>query len=54
MIHGAGVDVGSTQTKAVIVNEGRQVVLLPDIAVVEAGVTRLIELSEKGWTIVRP
>jgi intracellular sulfur oxidation DsrE/DsrF family protein len=35
-------------------NEGRKVVLLPDIDVVEAGVTRLIELSEKGWTIVRP
>jgi intracellular sulfur oxidation DsrE/DsrF family protein len=35
-------------------SEGRKVVLLPDIAVVEAGVTRLIELSEKGWTIVRP
>jgi intracellular sulfur oxidation DsrE/DsrF family protein len=35
-------------------NEGRKVVLLPDIDVVDAGVTRLIELSEKGWTIVRP
>jgi intracellular sulfur oxidation DsrE/DsrF family protein len=35
-------------------NEGRKVVLLPDIDVVDAGVTRLIELSEKGWSIVRP
>ena len=35
-------------------NEGHQISLLPDIDVVEAGVTRLIELSEKGWTIVRP
>ncbi len=35
-------------------NEGRAVVLLPDMEVVEAGVTRLIELSEQGWTIVRP
>jgi intracellular sulfur oxidation DsrE/DsrF family protein len=35
-------------------NEGQQIVLLPDVDVVDAGVTRLIELSEKGWTIVRP
>ena len=35
-------------------NEGHQIPLLPDIPVVEAGVTRLMELSEKGWTIVRP
>ena len=35
-------------------NEGQQIVLLPDIDVVDAGVTLLIELSEKGWTIVRP
>ena len=35
-------------------NEGHKIVLLPDIDVVDAGVTRLIELSEKGWTIVRP
>lgn len=35
-------------------NEGHQISLLPDIEVVDAGVTRLIELSEKGWTIVRP
>jgi intracellular sulfur oxidation DsrE/DsrF family protein len=35
-------------------NEGHKIVLLPDIEVVDAGVTRLIELSEKGWTIVRP
>ncbi len=35
-------------------NEGQQIVLLPDVDIVDAGVTRLIELSEKGWTIVRP
>ena len=35
-------------------NEGHAIALLPDIPVVDAGVTRLIELSEKGWTIVRP
>lgn len=35
-------------------NEGHKIQLLPDIPVVDAGVTRLIELSEKGWTIVRP
>ncbi len=35
-------------------NEGKPVSLLPQIDVVPAGVTRLIELSEQGWTIVRP
>jgi intracellular sulfur oxidation DsrE/DsrF family protein len=35
-------------------NEGHKIPLLDDIPVVPAGVTRLIELSEKGWTIVRP
>lgn len=35
-------------------NEGKPAVLLPKIDIVEAGVTRLIELSESGWTIVRP
>jgi intracellular sulfur oxidation DsrE/DsrF family protein len=35
-------------------NEGHKIELLPDIPVVPAGVTRLMELSEKGWTIVRP
>lgn len=34
--------------------EGKAVPLLPDIPVVPAGVTTLIELSEHGWTIVRP
>jgi len=34
--------------------EGRPIELVPDIDVVDAGVTRLIELSEHGWTIVRP
>lgn len=35
-------------------NEGKPVKLVPNVDVVEAGVTRLIELSESGWTIVRP
>ena len=35
-------------------NEGHPIRLLPQIDVVQAGVTRLIELSEQGWTIVRP
>jgi len=34
--------------------EGRPIELVPDIDIVDAGVTRLIELSEHGWTIVRP
>lgn len=35
-------------------NEGKPVKLVPNVDVVEAGVTRLIELGESGWTIVRP
>lgn len=35
-------------------SEGKPVPLLPKMDIVEAGVTRLIELSEQGWTIVRP
>lgn len=35
-------------------NEGKPVKLVPNVDVVEAGVTRLIELSETGWTLVRP
>lgn len=35
-------------------NEGKPVVLIPQIDIVDAGVTRLVELSESGWTIVRP
>lgn len=34
--------------------EGRAVPLLPNIPVVQAGVTALIEASEHGWTVVRP
>ena len=34
--------------------EGHPIELLPDIPKVDSGVTHLIELSEKGWTIVRP
>jgi intracellular sulfur oxidation DsrE/DsrF family protein len=35
-------------------SEGKEPVLVPDVQHVEAGVVRLIELSEQGWTIVRP
>jgi predicted CoA-substrate-specific enzyme activase len=42
MIHGAGVDVGSTQTKAVILNEGRHVLARVLIAT-GANVTRAAE-----------
>lgn len=35
-------------------NEGHPITLLPDIDIVPAGATRLIELSEHGWTIIRP
>lgn len=38
-------------------NEGRkpeEIPLLPNAKIVQAGVVSLIELSEKGWTIVRP
>ena len=42
MIHGAGVDVGSTQTKAVIVNEGRRIVARALIAT-GANVSRAAE-----------
>jgi intracellular sulfur oxidation DsrE/DsrF family protein len=35
-------------------SEGRTIQLLPQIDVVEAGVTRLIELNEQGWTLVKP
>jgi uncharacterized protein len=34
--------------------EGHPIPLLRDVDIVDAGVTRLIELSERGWTIVRP
>ncbi|MCX7367034.1 MAG: hypothetical protein NTV97_35200 [Alphaproteobacteria bacterium] len=38
-------------------NEGKkpeEIPLLPNAKIVQAGVVSLIELSEKGWTIVRP
>ena len=35
-------------------NEGKEPPLVENAEHVEAGVVRLIELSEKGWTIVRP
>ena len=35
-------------------SEGKEPPLVENVEHVEAGVVRLIELSEKGWTIVRP
>ena len=35
-------------------NEGKQPPLVENVEHVEAGVVHLIELAEKGWTIVRP
>jgi intracellular sulfur oxidation DsrE/DsrF family protein len=38
-------------------NEGKkpeEIPLFPDAKIVQAGIVSLIELSEKGWTIVRP
>ena len=35
-------------------NEGKEPPLVENVEHVEAGVVRLIELSEKGWTLVRP
>jgi intracellular sulfur oxidation DsrE/DsrF family protein len=34
--------------------EGKEPPLVPNAKLVQAGVVRLIELNEKGWTIVRP
>lgn len=35
-------------------NEGKKPELVPNATLVPAGVVRLIELAEKGWTVVRP
>jgi len=34
--------------------EGRKIELLPQVAVVPAGVARLTELQEQGWSYIRP
>jgi len=34
--------------------EGKPVKLIDDVGIVEAGVVRLIELQEQGWSYVRP
>lgn len=34
--------------------EGKPIALLPDVGVVEAGVTRIMELQEQGWSYLRP
>ncbi|WP_187371457.1 DsrE family protein [Methylobacterium oryzihabitans] len=34
--------------------EGRDVALVPEARVVEAGITRIVELQEQGWSYVRP
>ena len=40
----------TTQEKA----EGKPVPLVPQATTVKAGVARIMELQEKGWTYVRP
>jgi len=35
-------------------NEGKEPLLVENVEHVEAGVVRLIELAETGWTLVRP
>jgi intracellular sulfur oxidation DsrE/DsrF family protein len=34
--------------------EGKEIKLVSDVTVAEAGVVRLIELQEQGWSYVRP
>ena len=35
-------------------NEGKEIVLLPEAKVVKAGVVRLMELQEAGWSYIHP
>lgn len=35
-------------------NEGKEIRLLPEVEVVGTGVAAIMELSEHGWTIVKP
>lgn len=35
-------------------NEKKDVVILPKIKIIEAGVTRIMELQEQGWSYIRP
>lgn len=34
--------------------EGKEIPILPDVAITKTGVVRLIELQEKGWSYIRP
>ena len=34
--------------------EGKEIKLVEDVTIAEAGVVRLIELQEQGWSYVRP
>lgn len=34
--------------------EGKKLTLIKDVQVVPAGVTRIVELQEKGWSYIRP
>ncbi len=46
---------GCGNTKAAMERKaGEEIALLPDVAVVPAGVVRLMELQEQGWSYVRP
>jgi intracellular sulfur oxidation DsrE/DsrF family protein len=44
---------GNTQ-HAMAKAEGREITLLPNTKLVEAGVVRIMELQEEGWSYVRP
>ena len=44
---------GNTK-RAMEKNEGKPVTLIPEAQVVPAGVVRLMELQEQGWSYVRP
>jgi intracellular sulfur oxidation DsrE/DsrF family protein len=34
--------------------ENKSITLLPDARIVPAGIARIVELEEQGWTYVRP
>ena len=44
---------GNTQA-TMAKSEGRPIILVPEAKVVKAGVVRIMELQEKGWSYVRP
>jgi uncharacterized protein len=40
----------STQSR----QEGREISLLPEVHLVPAGIARIVQLQEQGWTYIRP